>query len=113
MDMYKIKSFFHELLELSYTDLKPGWGNPCSHLLESMCMYQKPFLAKIEGDYTNHSHEYRLNNAGVKMYWEVRRTKGAEFDEFKCSIGGDQAREYLMFIAQGRRLIEKYGFNKY
>ena len=113
MDMFTVKLFFHELLELSYNDLRPGWGNPCSHLLESLIVRHQPFLDKIEGDHTNHSHEFRLNNAGLKMYWEVRRHTGAEFDEFKVSIGGDQAREYPIFVTQARALIMKYGFNKY
>jgi len=119
MEMFQIKSFFHELLELSYTDLRPGWGNPCSHLLKSMCMYQENFLKKIEGDYTNHSHEYRLNDAGLKMYWIVRRDNQYARTSamsgkrmFKCSIGGDQAKEYPMFVVQAWRLIEKYNFNK-
>jgi hypothetical protein len=128
MEMFRIKSFFHEMLELSYTDLRSGWGNPCCHLLESMCMYQESFLKKIEGDYTNDSHEYRLNNAGLKMYWGVERTKctgdiatvkkvfktsEAHFDRFKCSIGGDQAKEYPMFVAKATLLINKYKFNKH
>ena len=113
MDMFNVKQFFHELLQLSYNDLKPGWGNPCSHLLEVMITRQAPFLEKIEGDYTEHSNEFRLNSAGVKMYWEVRRHRGAKFDEFKVSIGGDQAKEYPLFIHQARSLIKKYGYNKY
>lgn len=113
MDMFNVKQFFHELLELSYNDLRTGWGNPCSHLLKDMCTRQKPFLDKIEGDYTNHSHEYRLNDAGLKMWWWVRRTTGAQFDEFKVSISGDQAKEYPIFVAQARALILKYQFNKY
>jgi hypothetical protein len=120
MEMFRIKSFFHEMLELSYTDLRSGWGNPCCHLLESMCMYQESFLKKIEGDYTNHSHEYRLNNAGLKMYWTVRRdnryarTSAMSGDRtFKCTISGDQAKEYPMFVAKATLLINKYKFNKH
>jgi hypothetical protein len=113
MDVFELKQFFHGLLELSYNDLRPGWGNPCSHLLETMCIRQLPFIDKIRGDYTGDSHEFRLNNAGLKMYWEVRRYKGAKFDEFKVSIGGDQAKEYPFFVVQARDLIKKHGFNKY
>lgn len=112
MDRFELKQFFNEMLELSYNDLRPGWGNPCSHLLQSMCIRQGPFLDKIMGDFTGDSHEYRLNNAGLKMYWEVRRTRGAKFDGFKCSVGGDQAKEYPMFVAQVNNLIKKYQFNK-
>jgi len=111
MDMFKIKHFFFDLLELSYIDLKPGWGNPCSYLLERLILHQEPFLNKITGDYTGHSHEMRLNGAGLKLYWEVRRRDGKV--EFKVSIGGDQAKEYRFFIVHARRLIKKYGYNKY
>jgi len=108
MDKFKLKSFFLELLELSYQDIRPGWGNPCSILLNKMIMYQDPFLDNILGDYTNESHELKLNGAGLKMYWKVNR----EPREFKCNISGDQSREYPMFVAQARQLIKKYKFNK-
>ncbi len=115
MDMFVLKQFFHELLELSYNDLRTGWGNPCSHLLEDMIIRQKPFLDKIDGDYSGESHEYRLNNAGLKMHWVMRKedTHAGEARMFKCTISGDQAREYPMFVAQARALILKYQFNKH
>ncbi len=114
MDMFKIKTFFHELLKLSYIDIRSGWGNPCSHLLEDMCIRQETFLKKIEGDYTSNSHEYRLNNAGLKMHWSMRRsgTYHGSDREFKLTISGDQVREYPMFVAKARRLIEEYKFNR-
>ena len=108
MDRFLLKSFFHELLELSYNDLKPGWGNPCSRLLETICMRQEPFLDKIERDFTNNRHEMRLNNAGVKMNWRVDK----ETHKFTCNIAGDQAKEYPFFVAQARLLIKKYQFNR-
>ena len=115
MDMFQIKSFFHELLELSYNDLRSGWGNPCNHLLEVMCIRQEPFLKKIEGDHTGDSHEFRLNNAGLKMNWVVRKegTPNGPDRIFKCTISGDQAKEYPFFVSQARALILKYGFNKH
>jgi len=110
MDRFVLKQFFHELLELSYNDLGLKGGNPCSHLLEVMCVRQEPFLDKIMGDYTGESHEFRLNNAGLKWHWSVIR----EGDKavFHCHISGDQAKDYPFFVAQGRRLIMKYGFHK-
>jgi hypothetical protein len=108
MDKFRLKLFFLELLELSYQDIRPGWGNPCSQLLNKMIMYQDPFLDKIIGDYTNNSNELRLNGAGLKMYWEVDK----ETRQFKCSISGDQAKEYPMFVARARQVIKQYGFNK-
>jgi hypothetical protein len=109
MDRFTLKMFFYRLLELSYNDLKPGWGNPCSHLLEVMCIRQEPFLDKIMGDYTNHSHEFRLNSAGVKMNWRV---DNKETRKFTCNITGDQAREYPLFVEQARNLIKRYQFNR-
>jgi len=112
MDKFMLKQFFHELLELSYNDLRPGWGNPCSHLLQVMCVRQEPFLDEIMGDYTNESHEFRLNNAGLKMHWRTRRdgTYHGSDREFKVYISGDQAREYPMFVAQAKLLIAKYKY---
>jgi len=118
MDRFSLKSFFYELLELSYNDLKPGWGNPCSHLLEVMCIRQEPFLDKIMDDYTSHSHEFRLNSAGVKMHWRVDREgktlteKSNNKRRFYVYIAGDQAKEYPFFVAQAQQLIMKYQFNR-
>lgn len=111
MDVFILKSFFLELLELSYNDLKPGWGNPCSELLKKMCLRQDAWIGRIIGDFTGNSHEMRLNGSGLKMWWEVRRNCDRG-DGFKCSIGGDQAKEYPLFCHQAERLIKKYNFNK-
>ncbi|RLD57767.1 MAG: hypothetical protein DRI97_04620 [Bacteroidetes bacterium] len=108
MDRFALKLFFHELLELSYNDLRPGWGNPCSYLLEVMCIRQDPFLDSIERDFTNHSHEIRLNNSGLKMHWSVDK----ETRKFTCYISGDQAKEYPFFVVQARNLIKKYQFDR-
>lgn len=112
METFELKGFFLELLELSYTDLRPGWGNPCSELLKKMCLRQEPWLRRIEGDYTGDSHEVRLNGAGLKMHWRVVKSDSTGERTFKCHISGDQVREYPMFVAQARRLIEKYGYNR-
>jgi len=110
MERFMLKQFFHELLELSYNDLRPGWGNPCTWLLETICIRQEPFLDKIMGDYTGDSHEVRLNNAGLKMHWRVHR----EGDKavFKCYISGDQAKDYPFFVAQARQLIMKHKYHR-
>jgi hypothetical protein len=115
MDEFMLKQFFHEMLTLSYNDLRAGWGNPCSHLLEDVAIRQKPFLNKIMGDYSGDSHEYRLNDAGLKMHWEMRKvnTYAGEERMFKCHVSGDQAKEYPMFVAQVNGLILKYQFNKH
>jgi len=110
MERFMLKQFFHEMLVLSYNDLRTGWGNPCTWLLETMCIRQEPFLDKIMGDYTGNSHEVRLNNAGLKMHWRVHRN--GDKSAFKCYISGDQILEYPMFVAQARSLIMKHGYHK-
>ena len=117
MDKFLLKQFFLDMLNLSYNEVRPGWGNPCSYLLERLMLRQEPFLNKIMGDYTGHSHEMRLNGAGLKLWWEVIRNDpdnirpGFEW-AFKCRIGGDQAKEYPFFVAQVEKLIKKYQFNR-
>ena len=115
MDTFKLKNFFLELLELSYQDLGPGRGNPCSELLKKMCLRQEPWLNRIQGERTNTSHEMRLNNAGLKMYWRVEkfnsRVRGTVY-KFKCRIGGDQAKDYPFFVAKASRLIREYGYER-
>ena len=112
MDMWKLKRFFCELIELSYSNPgRPGFGNPMSWLIEQMCVYQEKFLKRIEGDYTGHSHECRLNNAGLKLYWEVVRDPN-DWRLFTCSIGGDQAKDYPDLVEKANALIKKYNFQR-
>jgi len=111
MDEFTLKNFFWQLLELSYNDLKPGWGNPCSYLLERICLRQEPFLKKIIGDFTFMSHEIRLNGAGLKLWWSVENDdRGTR--KFTCHVGGDQAKEYPLFVEQANMLIKRYQFNR-
>ena len=112
MDMWKLKLFFCELIQLTYRfPGRPGFGSPTSWLVEQMCVYQDKFLGRISGDYTGSSNECRLNNAGLKLYWHVEREDG-EWRRFKCSIGGDQAKDYPDYVVYAKELIRKYGFNK-
>jgi hypothetical protein len=108
MDKSKLKLFFLELLELSYLNIRPGWGNPCSELLKKMCIYQDVWLNKITGDYTNNSHEFRLNGAGLKMHWRVDK----ETRKFTCNVSGDQVCEYPIFVAKAKEIIKCYEFNR-
>jgi len=112
MDKFTLKNFFWEMLQLSYEDVIPGWGNPCSYLLERMCLRQDPFLDKIVNDFTNMSHEMRLNGAGLKLWWSMEKRDKTCQRKFTCHIGGDQAKDYPMFCAQVRNLINKYQFNR-
>jgi hypothetical protein len=110
METFLLKQFFLDMLNLSYEAVRPGWGNPCSYLLERLMLRQEPFLNKIVGDYTNSSHEMRLNGAGLKLWWTVHR-EGVDA-RFTCHIGGDQAREYPFFVDRVEKLILKYKFNR-
>jgi len=111
MDKWRLMHFFYELIKLGIK--MPGnIGSPISKLLEDMCTRQDAFLQRIAGDYTNHNHEYRLNNAGPKMYWHVEKSEKDGWRRFKCSIGGDQAKDYPGFVAAANRLIKDYSFNK-
>jgi len=108
MDKFKLKLFFLELLELSYVDIRPGWGNPCSELLKKMCLYQDTWLDRMVGDYTDKSHEFRLNGAGLKLHWRVDK----ETREFSCYISGDQVNDYHVFVARARQTIKWNGFDR-
>lgn len=125
MSKFQLLYFFWELLKLSekYPG-KPGWGRPCSQLLEAMCLRQETFIDRILGDHTNSSNEYRLNEAGLKMYWIVERKNQMLTDspddncgpvqsaKFKCYIGGDQAKDYEEFVLFANHEINKRGMDK-
>ena len=112
MDEWKLKRFFCELINLMYKyPGKPGFGNPVDWLVEQMCVYQEKFIGRIVGDYTGNSHECRLNNAGLKMYWSVCKCHSS-CREFRVHIGGDQAKDYPDFVVHAKELIRKYNFDK-
>ena len=109
VDKYRLKAFFYALIMLDYKhkELSP-LGAACSELLKNMCMHQSRWLDRIYGDYTGNSHEFRLNGAGLKMWWSVDR----EGNGFRCRIGGDQAEDYAMFVAEANQLIRSYGYER-
>lgn len=122
MEKFTLKYFVFGLLQLAYKNPGPnGWGNPCSNLLESFCLKQESFVERIFGDYSNDSHEYRLNGAGLKLYWTVARENKMLTDSpddncgpistaiFKARVGGDQANMYPEFVEAANEYIkEKY-----
>jgi len=113
-DEYKLRlrHFFHELIKLgNEMPGRPGFGSPISWLLEQMCLYQDRLLARICGDFTRDSHEWRLNNAGLKLYWRIHRSENG-CRGFVCHIGGDQAKDYPGFIVAAKNLIKEYNFDK-
>ena len=125
-ESYNLLYFFNELIKigLRYPG-RPGWGNPCSHLIEALVLTREKFVDRICNDYTRSSHEFRLNGAGLKMYWEVRRenkmlTKSPDdhqgpiqISKFVCSIAGDQAKEYPEFVEAARKFIKQRGCAKW
>ena len=109
VDKYRLRAFFYALimLDFKYKEMY-SLGSATSELLKNMCMHQDHWLSRIQGDYTGDSHEFRLNGAGLKMYWKVDR----QSDGFKCRIGGDQAKDYSLFVAEANQLIEMYGYKR-
>lgn len=113
MDKYRLRNFFYELIKLGIAmPGRPGFGSPISWLLEQMCIRQDEFINRIAGDYTEQSHEWRLNNAGLKLYWHVRKREDNGWREFKCRIGGDQAKDYPGFVVAAEKLIKHNGFER-
>ena len=110
MEKYQLMSFFYELIRLGI-DLpgRPGYGSPISWLLEQMCIRQEHFLARICGDFTGDSHEWRINSAGLKFHWRVCNENDKR--KFKCYISGDQARDYPGFVVAANNLINKFNYN--
>jgi len=77
-------------------------GYPLSGLIDDLTSGGNRLVKKIITDTSGESHEFRLNNAGLKLYWRLSR----EHDLLKVSIGGDQANNYPRFVAAVRRIIE-------
>ena len=104
MDCFRLREFFLELIETAIH--YPGTiGFPCSKLVTDMVRRNEAFIDRIKGDYTGTSTEYRLNEAGLKMYWNVGNNR-----RFFCRISGDQAKDYPEFVERARALIKKYGY---
>lgn len=121
VDKIDILYFFHDLVDLAIRiPSKPGWGNACSHLLSDLILRQVTFLSKVlanDGDF----HEYRLNGAGLKIHWRIKRKQRFEDDnsdnppietaKFQCYISGDQAKEYPEFVKEATEYIRRRGFS--
>jgi hypothetical protein len=114
MEKHQLRYFFWELLRIAYKCPGPnGWGNPCSHLLEYICTRPSALIDRIAGDFSNDSHEFRLNGAGLKMYWIVERENKIPCSDstsrckFKCRIGGDQANMYPEFVEAANQYLKE------
>lgn len=118
MELYQLKYFFWELIGLSFKhNEKPGLVNACSYLIENLVLNQEFFLGRMLNDYTNESNEFRLNGAGLKLYWIVERKNiiltnspddicgPVKTVKFKCRVGGDQAKDYPEFVQAANSYI--------
>ena len=102
---FALRMFFGEIIRLSHTrdmlvEAISGGGYPLGKLVNNL-VGNNTLIDKITNDYTGESHEFRLNEAGFKMYWRIDR----EFDVLKIRIGGDQADCYPLLAAKIRRLL--------
>lgn len=112
-DRYNLLYFFNELINIAIKNpARPGWGNACSHLIEALILRQENFIKKIVEAKPNNSNEYRLNGAGLKMYWELRQDRDTSDPRFVCNIGGDQAKDYDDFVVKARLFLKERGVSK-
>lgn len=103
MGKYTLLQFFLEVVQAA-VDMPPNrYGSPVSHLLECLVLYQEVTLEKILKE-RDHSFEFRINGAGLKMYFSHRGPKG------RITIGGDQADLYPEFVEKVNGLIRKHQF---
>jgi hypothetical protein len=118
LDKFGLKSLFHEMIRLAVEDMRApqsesarmGFG--CKKLMDDMCLRQDALLNRIMGDYSTDSHEYRLNEAGLKMLWRMNRDD-KDNPRFLCVICGDQVDYYKVLTEQLRSLIRQRGACKW
>jgi hypothetical protein len=118
-ERYQLLIFFRELIQLSINyPGRSGWGHACSELLSDLILAQNHFIDRIVGDYSGEFNEYRLNGAGLKMHWKVKRDKivisnsqVTERAHFQCYISGDQKKDYDDFVVMAEKYIKKRGCN--
>jgi len=91
---FALQMFFEEIIKLSLRtemlrEAISGGGHPLSNLIINL-VNKKTLIDRITNDHTGEGHEFRLNGAGLKLYWRI----DSEFDVLKIRIGGDQADQY-------------------
>ncbi len=106
---HSIEWFFRDVLKSSIRPefiKEQQFGYSCEKLLEDVLRTSvKDLATRWANDYTGDSHEYRLNNAGLKLYW---RTVPKE-QTIYIRIGGDQAINYPLFVDQVKRILAGHG----
>lgn len=100
MDKFKLLAFFRAVIDLAINMEPNKYGSPVSYLVEELVLYQEAFLARLLKD-RDHSVEVRINGAGLKMYFNIKRKR--------IYIGGDQKDLYPEFVEKVERLIRKHG----
>lgn len=125
-ERYNLLYFFRGLIQLSIQNPgKPGWGHACTELLDTLILKQTRFIDRIVNDHTGDFHEYRLNGAGMKMYWRVVRKNEhltnphvlqtsdncgpVASERFQCYLSGDQKKEYEDFVIAAEQYIFEKG----
>ena len=102
-----LQLLFAEMIRLSHRteymeEAITGGGYPLHGLVDSLTNpFGRSLVDKIVEDKTDESHEFRLNDAGFKLYWRLDQ----EHDLLKLRLGGDQMRNYPMFAATIRLSI--------
>ncbi len=106
---HTIEWFFKDVLKSSVRPefiKEQQFGYSCETLLEDVLRTSvKDLATRWANDYTGDSHEYRLNNAGLKLYWMTDQKK----QTIHIRIGGDQATNYPLFVEQVKRILAKHG----
>ena len=101
--------FFRDVLKSSVRPefiKEQQFGYSCEKLLEDVLRTSvKDLATRWANDYTGDSHEYRLNNAGLKLYWMTDRKE----QTIHIRIGGDQAINYPLFVDQVKHILAGHG----
>jgi len=96
--------FFDEIIVISHTtqmlqEAITGGGYPLSRLVNSSMSKSLLIRDIVSDDYG----EYRLNGAGLKLYWRWDRDE----DTLKVRIGGDQSKQFPFFVAAVMRILDR------
>ena len=105
---HQIEWFFRDILKSSVNarfHKENRFGYSCGKLLDDVLRTSVSDLAgRWANDFTGDSHEYRLNNAGLKIYW---RTYPRE-QKIKIRLGGDQLINNPMFADKFNEILSAH-----
>ena len=101
---FKLRMLFFRLLQLANKHRDPRYGDPCSGLLEQMVLYSDYFFAQMLDAARDTSHEYRLNEAGLKMLWVYTGR------HMYITIAGDQKDLYPAWVEAAEVELHRQGF---